>query len=43
VPAHGFLPGCNVTEPRISGITVADLARDGILIIEALGKANRQA
>jgi hypothetical protein len=30
---------CNGTEPRISGITVADLARDGLLIIEAMGKS----
>jgi hypothetical protein len=30
---------CVETEPRISGITVADLARDGLLIIEALGKS----
>ena len=32
----------NATAPRISGITVADLARDGLLIIEAVGK-NRSA
>jgi hypothetical protein len=30
---------CNGTEPRISGITVADLARDGLLIIDAVGKS----
>jgi hypothetical protein len=30
---------CTGTEPRISGITVADLSRDGLLIIEAVGKS----
>ena len=31
--------GTTTSEPRISGITVADLARDGLMAIEAVGKS----
>jgi hypothetical protein len=38
--AGAWVPAtCSGSEPRISGITVADLARDGLLIIEASGKS----
>jgi hypothetical protein len=38
--AGAWIPAtCSASEPRISGITVADLARDGLLTIEASGKS----